>query len=236
MRACPFVLALGSALVLIGTSEAMAGMPSIVLSDWAALRLETISFCLVLFFAAAFVVRWLWNSVAKDFPALPRLSYGHTLAALALWAALLAVVLTMIAGSRELMTPGAWQKDGLLYKVTQTSESEADTNDASKRLEQRKQRLRELHTAILQYAAEHGGKFPGSEDRSSIETSLWEVPGAGGMQYVCLPGRSADNPRGVLVCEPEVFGGERLVLYTNGELALVPSRELQSQLEAEKQP
>ncbi len=67
------------------------------------------------------VIRWLWNSLARDFSRLPRLSYGKALAAVGLIGSLLAVVLTMIAGARELMTPGAWVKEGLLYKVNAES-------------------------------------------------------------------------------------------------------------------
>lgn len=65
-------------------AEAQAGMPSPVLTDWAALRLEGISFFLVAFFLAAAVVRWLWNALAGDFPLLPRLTYLRALAGVAL--------------------------------------------------------------------------------------------------------------------------------------------------------
>ena len=97
--------------------QALAGMPSPVLSDWAEIRVETISFFVVLLLICTAVIRWLWNYLAKDFPALPRLGYGKTLAGVVLVGLLLAVVLTMIAAARELLTPGAWQKQGLLYKV-----------------------------------------------------------------------------------------------------------------------
>ena len=88
-------------------SVAMAGMPMPVLSDWAALRFETISFFVVVLLISAAVIRWLWNGLAKDFSKMPRLSYRRTLAAVVLCGLLLMVVLTMIAGARELLTPGA---------------------------------------------------------------------------------------------------------------------------------
>ena len=31
------------------------------------------------------------------------------------WGSLFVLVLTMISGARELMTPGAWKKDGITY-------------------------------------------------------------------------------------------------------------------------
>ena len=52
-----------------------------------------------------------------DFTRLPRLSYSKALAMVVLWGLLFVVVLTMISGARELMTPGAWKKNGITYSV-----------------------------------------------------------------------------------------------------------------------
>ena len=60
---------------------------------------------------------WLWNRFVRDFPKLPRLGFGQSLTVVVLWGLLFLVVLTMIAGTRELMTPGTWQKKGLLYSL-----------------------------------------------------------------------------------------------------------------------
>jgi hypothetical protein len=94
-------------------------MPSIDLSDWAALRIETISFFAVLFLLLAVVLRLTWNALARDFPALPVLTFRRALAAVLVLSLLLAVVLTMIAGARELLTPGAWQKQGQTYRLSE---------------------------------------------------------------------------------------------------------------------
>jgi uncharacterized membrane protein len=111
----PSILFVG---LLLWPTAAWAGMPSPALNDWAAMRLSAISFFGVALLVLTAMIRWLWNVLARDFPKLPRLSYGKALAAVVLWALVLIVVLTMIAGSRELLTPGAWQKQGLLYKVS----------------------------------------------------------------------------------------------------------------------
>jgi hypothetical protein len=89
---------------------AEAGMPSVqyTISEAAKMRVETLSFFLGGFFLAAYCIMWLWNYLAKDFRVLPRLSYGKALALVTLWALLFILVLTMISGARELMTPGAW--------------------------------------------------------------------------------------------------------------------------------
>ena len=104
-------------LVLAGTSVAHAGMPQITLSDIAQARLDTISFFIVVLLLLSFLVQQLWNYLGKDFKKLPRMTYPRALAAVTLWGLVFLLVLTMISGARELMTPGAWEKNGTTYKV-----------------------------------------------------------------------------------------------------------------------
>jgi hypothetical protein len=108
-----------------GTAD--AGMPSITytISEVSRMRIETISFFLAGFFLSALCIKWLWNYLAGEFTVLPRLSYGRALALLTLWGLLFVLVLTMISGARELMTPGAWEKDGTTHKLKQAPNSEA---------------------------------------------------------------------------------------------------------------
>ena len=104
-------------IVLLGSSAAWAGMPSVSLSDVASLRLSGISFFLVLLLLSAVGFRYLWNYVRRDFSRLPYLNYKMALAFVLLLGLLLNVILLMIAGTRELMTPGAWEKSGITYKL-----------------------------------------------------------------------------------------------------------------------
>jgi hypothetical protein len=98
-------------------------------NDTAYERFQAISFYLVTFLACAAVVM-LWNYVRRDFPALPRLSFGKATAGLVLWGLLFVIVLTMISGARELMTPGAWEPDGVTYHLRDKDEPEAPTSVA----------------------------------------------------------------------------------------------------------
>lgn len=95
----------------------LAGMPTFNLSDVARLRLDAISFFLGVLLLIAWGVKGLWNALAKDFPRLPRMSYGRAIGVMSLWGLLFVIVLTMISGARELMTPGAWEKQGATYKL-----------------------------------------------------------------------------------------------------------------------
>ena len=131
MSVCRSVLSVsGGVAAALWAAEAQAGMPTPVLTDWAEIRFETISFFVVVILVSAAVIRWLWNSLAKDFTALPRLKYRRALAMVVLLGLFLALVLTMIAGARELLTPGAWQKQGLLYKVAAPAKAARDAEDS----------------------------------------------------------------------------------------------------------
>lgn len=102
-----------------------AGMPTILPEDLPTIlrlnaepheRLQAISLFLLAIALSVFAVKFLWNVVAPDF-SLPRLSIGRALSLVILWGLLFVVVLTMISGARELMTPGAWRKSGLTYTL-----------------------------------------------------------------------------------------------------------------------
>lgn len=108
-------------IVVVGLSTvaltAWAGMPSLTLSDTARLRLSGISFFVVLLLLSAWGFKFVWNYLRRDFARMPQLSYAKSLAAVLLLGLLFNIILLMIAGTRELMTPGAWEKSGVTYKL-----------------------------------------------------------------------------------------------------------------------
>ena len=97
--------------------SATAGMPSLVLSDAANLRLSGISFFIALLLITAVGFKYLWNYLRRDFSRMPHLTYAKSLAFVLLLGLLFNIILLMIAGTRELMTPGAWEKSGVTYKL-----------------------------------------------------------------------------------------------------------------------
>ncbi|QJW97112.1 hypothetical protein [Frigoriglobus tundricola] len=217
---------LAASALLANTAPVRAGMPSVTLSDAASLRLQSISFFLVLFLISALAVRWIWNGFRTDFPRLPHLSYLKALGLVGLWGLLFLLVLTMISGARELMTPGAWKKDGLTYALA--NETKPATNPvapAGPTEDGRRLKLTVLFGALAVHAAAHDGRFPSAGD-STIAPDLWRTPHASGMRYVYLPNRTTNDPGRVLACEPELFGEGRLVLFTNGDIRRMTSTEL----------
>jgi hypothetical protein len=184
------------------------------LNESADQRLQAISFFLLGLLICAAIVRWLWNYVARDFP-VARLSYGKALAGVILWGLLFVLVLTMISGARELMTPGAWKKQGFTYKLTDIAEPSGDLDPPAVR----RRHLEQLRQALWHFAATHQGRFPNDVERAAMPADLWTVPETGGLHYRYLPGRSTDGPAVLLVVAPEVESGRRLVLRTDGTIA-----------------
>jgi hypothetical protein len=202
-----------------------AGMPSLQLTDVAKLRLENISFFLVLFLLSAFCIKLLWNYLRNDWTFLPRLSYGKALGLVTLWGLLFVLVLTMISGARELMTPGAWEKKGLTHQLVDEAKA--------KRLQERRHQLEKLREALWKYADEHEGKYPLAKSDTAIASPLWKVPDPSGMQYLYVAGaRSKESVP--LAFEPEIFGADRLVLFANGEIRTMTSDEIAQSLPAGK--
>jgi len=114
------------ALIAAPGQDALAGMPSALPEDFERLfwlkestshRLQAISFFAFTFVAATVAFWGLWNNLARSFTTLPRLNLARAACLTLLLGSLFIVVLTMISGARELLTPGAWRKQGATYTL-----------------------------------------------------------------------------------------------------------------------
>ena len=187
------------------STRIFAGMPQYTLSDLAEARLEVISFFIAAFLVCALLLRRVWNMLAKDWTWMPRMSYRRALAALLVAGLLCYVVLTMISGARELMTPGAWRKSGLTYKLAGAPERQAA--------------LEKLGRALADYAVKNGGAFPSSMHDPALPPELWLVPGEGLLMYTYHPGLKQGAARQVIAEEPRGSSDARWRLYTDLSLA-----------------
>ena len=108
------------ALVLVVSQDVFAGMAgAITLREVAKLRLQSLSFFIMVLLVSAVVISLIWNSLRKDFTRLPHLSYFKALGLVLLWGLLFVLVLAMISGARELLTPGAWDRQGATYRLNE---------------------------------------------------------------------------------------------------------------------
>jgi len=238
-RYCALGVVLGLCVACV--SSAHAGMASplptnveqiLRLRETPALRLQAISFFLMGLLVCTAIVRCLWNYLRRDFPKMPRLSFGKALAGVFLWGLLFILVLAMISGARELLTPGAWKKEGYTYKLS----SSPSASNIAEYGAARKQGLEEIRIALWQFAALHKGRFPTRDEAGQMPKALWEVPEYGGLRYLYVPGLTATDTATILAYEPEIESGRRLVLKTDGSITTMQNEDLDKRVTASVKP
>jgi hypothetical protein len=238
-----------SALLLMHELAAVAGMPSpsladlpeaarsvsrTGLTDTARQRVEVISFFLLVLLGFTWVVQRVWNSLREDFARLPRLSYARALGLVAIWGLLFVLVLTMISGARELMTPGAWEKRGLTYRlVADPPPVEAEIHARFDALGRLRDRLFEkVRDPDETYAVDRSLRL--RVGASDIPERLWHLPTPPGGRYVDARARRTAGGSALeyrpVVCEPESVGPDRLVLMSDGEIRWMPASEIERAL------
>jgi len=111
------------------------------------------------------------------------------------------------------MTPGAWKKQGLTYKLADSTTPPPPTPEAE---QSRRLALDRLRAALWRYAEGHGGKFPADRSSPEIPEDAWRVPDPSGLRYVYVPGQAPDAGPVPVAYEPGLFGPDRLVLTADG--------------------
>lgn len=225
MRTTPKTRIAVGGLLLAGAQPVLAGMTVYDLNDVVRLRLQDISFFAFLLLLATLGVRWLWNYLAKDFSRLPRLSFVRALSLTALLSILMLLILVMISGARELLTPGAWYRQGSHYRPNEAGNSEL-----------RQQSLESLRAALMEYAHAHEGHFPPHDYITEIPSRLWQAPDSAGTRYLYFGGQSLSQSNALLACEPLNFGDDRLVLLAGGRIQSMKTAEIHRLLSSANQP
>ena len=200
-------------------------MPVVRLSDWAAMRLDTISFFLGLMLLVAWVFQLLWNYLQKDFSRLPRLAYSRALVLTFTMGLGMSLVLSMISGARELFTPGAWQKNGLTYKIAPVP------NQAEQLLHVRKQKMVQLKDALWSFAEGHDQNLPINAFTSTLSSDLFRTAHPSRMHYEYRA--DEDGLRGrarPLAWEPDIYEKDRLVLYTDGRIESLTKKKIEAMI------
>lgn len=195
------------------------------LSDVYRLRLEEISFFIFLLLISAFSFKVLWNHAVKGLTSLPRLKYLQSLSVCLIFGAATLLVLTMISGIREVLTPGAWRKQGTSYRLADPSQEPA-----------RLRSLQQLRVALFDYARSHDGKFPPSDFVPEVPDKLWESPDQQGTHYIYTGGLSTNAAPTILAVEPAVFGEARYVLTVAGQIEKLSATELAARMTAPNRP
>jgi hypothetical protein len=219
----PVVLLLG---MIIGPAfSARAGMTVYGLRDVYRLRFEEISFFIVLLLVCALLLKLLWNYAFKEFKSVPKLKYLQSLCASLLFGLVMLIILTMISGIREVLTPGVWRKQGTSYRLNDPSQEPA-----------RRRSLEHLRAALVDYARANDGKFPASDFGPEISGKLWESPDQNGSHYIYSGGLTTNEVNALLAIEPLGFGESRFVLKVSGEIEQLSNEQIAERLTGKRQP
>jgi hypothetical protein len=212
----------------------LAGMPSFTVTQLGQLRLQEISFFLVVFLLASWGVQRLWNYLAVDLKFLPRIGYRRSVAMMVLWGLVFVVVLTMISGARELMTPQAWEPkpNGWTHQL---ANQQSSASDVVERIDPRTNRIAalvRLHLRLVDLARKNNGVFPESIEASGIESVEWEIPGRFGLRFGYEPGLTLVDGTLCLVHEPMGEGASVLAIRVDGGVSETDEAAFQQQLAA----
>ena len=206
-------------ILLLGlTSAAHAGMTVITLTDVAKMRIESLSFFIAAYLLMALFVKWLWNYLAKSFGKLPMLNYRRALALALISGLFLYVVLTMISGARELLTPGAWQKKGYGYKLEESATSGPD----------RSAQATQLRDTLWQFAKQNDGHFPSS-------LFIDEITLTGAQKYFAfIPTSGPSDEKYLLAYEINTSAKTRTVILTDGSIETWETSKVKETLQHER--
>jgi hypothetical protein len=210
---------------------AQAGMSAPRLTDVAGARLDSISFFLAIYVLCAVLFRWVWNMLARDFAWMPRLTFKKSLALLVVAGLFMYFILTMISGARELLTPGAWARNGAGYQLTSPEDKTKAMLDTA-----RMGAMARLRDALRDYAAKHDGKLPPHPFAADFDTSLWKGIDPSGTWLAYMPGRTFSPPARLIAFEPASYGAKRWVLLSDTSLLLMDSTELDQRVRKEFLP
>jgi len=209
---------LGILLGLALTPCAQAGMPMLIASDTYNFRLGTLCFFALGFLVVTLFFKLLWNSFAKDFNRLPRLRYPSALAVMIVFGLVLYLLLTMIAGVRELMTPGAWVRDGYTYRLSMAKQAPEVWLTSARR-----RSIETLRDSLWASVARNGGQFPPDMFVDDLPLAVWHTISPNGDLFLYHNPGDSRSGEVVVILEPPAFDKTRLAVMANGEVRELPA-------------
>lgn len=150
------------------------------------------------------------------------------------WGLLFVVVLTMISGARELLTPGAWEKVGVTYRLAGPKADEPAVDYTSEPL--RRAKLERLRDALWAYARGHDGQLPAGTTDPDIAAEFWQTTDPSAVSYIYVAARKPHVGAELLAFEPRVFGDGQFALFTSGEIRKLAATELEAVTPKEARP
>lgn len=203
-------------------------MPTPFVPDVVHARVEVLSFFVFAYLMLTVILRFLWNALAKDFAWMPRLTWFQALAVMLVSGLFLYVVLTMISGARELMTPGAWRKDGVTHKLNTAERDEVARRAAAEK----------LAAALRDFAARNGGRLPSERFDGAIPDELWRSGDVLGTPFSYQPFAVFPDPASaklIVAWEAPAAGESRWIVTGAGTVETMHHDELNERLARQRE-
>ena len=210
MKRIPFMFGVivVSLLIMQATTSVYAGMPSSLrlsqyVTKYGAERMIGLSTGVFLgLVVSTLIIRVCWGVLVKGTD-WPKPTLLKSFAATLLGGILFFLVIVMIAGSREMFSPGAWEPDGVLYKLA-ASPPTHEKYTVSELTELKAVRRAAIVALRDHLKMQHNYSNPFTETSGSWQANrrvqeLWNIPFAFRMRYEHHPDE-ADGPW--LVVEP----------------------------------
>lgn len=188
-------------------------MPSFFLTEIAEARLDALSFFIAAFLLCAWGLKWAWNVLARDFEWMPVLKCRQAVAALVVSGLFVYVALTLIAGARELMTPGAWNRVGATHQLAYPEKEPAPWLEAG-----RKMALERLRDALWLYAKENEGNLPPSAELAPLDESHWIGMHPQGERFAYVASVLPGKGQSIVAYETDGYGPTRFALLADGSI------------------
>ncbi|MDR0609968.1 MAG: hypothetical protein LBG58_07660 [Planctomycetaceae bacterium] len=211
--------------LLFSESAVYAGMPTIALSRYGAERLIGISTAIfIVMIVTAIPVMFCWNALVAGSNRFKRLNYAKSLGVVFLGGCFFVLILAMIAGSRELFSPGAWVPNGIVSQTLYNAEMERLAQLKENKEHQlnltRYEAILKLRDALQTFAKEHHDQLPASIEESEFG-NLWLIPFAAGMSYEYFPETDSESSISYappLVREPAILPDARFAIGREFEI------------------
>lgn len=182
--------------------------PSPLVSEPFSRQVQLLVGSVIVLSIGAWIVKALWNSLAKDFESLPQMSYLRALGMTLLWGLAMVVALILIDGTRHTLSPAAWVRNGFTYRLS-TEEEQILTDYRNQRREQ----LKNLHADLKSHIEANGRTLPPS--LTTIESDHLYVPENAELQYLWK--LDTENSTFQIV-EPELVDDVRYAITAQGEV------------------
>ena len=194
------------------------------------LRVEGVSFFLLVLFLSALGVQGVWNALTADFPRWSRLSYAKAVGVVVLWALICVPIYVTLSEFQKWRSPGPKPP---VTSLETLADPPASVRSGISIEAARRSAIDRLAAKLFAYAEAHEGAFPRDVAELAGPDRVWELPDGSGLLYLYVAGRKVGDLDAILAYEPGLYGNTRHVLFADGSIRFMDVDAIRKALKAE---